>query len=337
MDKRSRSNEEHQLLARRAAHEKSDATFWRMGRHAQTAGLMMSSAPFQLASDDCESEHLLTFSVWSWLTAVLHSGMSRGNAEAILLFSDQGPDSQDSTYFSGYQNNHIHNHNHGHTHHQQHRHSVSHQQKPIMNGSPHQMPQIQHRASFPAFNRGANVSVDGFPETQYQFMETAFGRQLHNTSPPLSHGSADGSHPLAAIPELRSSPASFVPGTALPAWVKPLPERINPDDAEFLKRKGALSVHDSTFRNELLKCFIRWVYPWSPVVNLDHVVRTISGKNPNNKMSLLLFQAMMFAGAGFADLTILRTAGFSSRKDARKHFFNRCKVCITVLAYRIYG
>ena len=256
-------------------------------------------------------------------------GMSRGNAEAILLFSDQGPDSVDSTYFSGYQNNHNHNHNHnhGHTHHNPHRHSHSHQQKPIINGSPQHIPQMQHRASFPTYNRGANVSVDGFPETQYQFMETAFGRQLHNTSPPLSHGSADAGHTLTAIPELRSSPSAFMAPSSLPAWVKPLPDRINPDDAEFLKRKGALSVHDNTFRNELLKCFIRWVYPWSPVVSLDHVVRTISGgNNTSNKMSLLLFQAMMFAGAGFADLTILRTAGFSSRKDARKHFFNRCKV-----------
>jgi hypothetical protein len=43
-------------------------------------------------------------------------------------------------------------------------------------------------------------------------------------------------------------------------------------------------------------------------------------------MSLLLFQAMMFAGAGFADMAILRSAGFNSRKEARKHFFNRCKV-----------
>jgi hypothetical protein len=169
--------------------------------------------------------------------------------------------------------------------------------------------------------------VDGFPETQYHFMETAFGQQVRNTSPPLSHGSADG-HTLGVIPELRASPAAYLPSNALPAWVKPLPERINQDDVEFLTRKGALNVHDNTFRIELLKCFMRWVYPWSPVVSLDTVVRTMSGANGSNKMSLLLFQAMMFAGAGFADLAILRSAGFASRKDARKHFFNRCKVSI---------
>lgn len=251
--------------------------------------------------------------------------MSRGNAEAILLFSDHGPsDSVEGTYFAGYQNNHAHNHTH---HHNQHRHSHSHVHKPNMNGSPPQMPQMVHRASFPAFNRGTNVSVDGFPETQYHFMETAFGRQIQNASPTHSHGSVDASNHLAMMPDMRSSPVNFMTANALPAWVKPLPDRINPDDAEFLARKGALSVHDITFRNELLKCFIRWVFPWSPVVNLDFVVRTISGgMATTNKMSLLLFQAMMFAGAGFADLAILRSAGFTSRKDARKHFFNRCKV-----------
>jgi hypothetical protein len=113
----------------------------------------------------------------------------------------------------------------------------------------------------------------------------------------------------------------------IPSWVKPLPERISPDDMEFLARKGALSTHDEAFRNELLKCFVRWVYPWSPVVNLDHVVKNFSGNNSGTgKLSLLLFQAMMFAGAGFADLAILRSAGFNSRKEARKHFFHRCKV-----------
>ena len=254
-------------------------------------------------------------------------GVSRGNAEAILLFSDHGPsESTEATYFQ-YQNNQNHNHNHVHNHsHHQHRQSISHPPRPNLNGSPQHVAQMGPRRSYPGF-RSSNLSVEGFPETQYHFMETAFGRQIHNTSPPLSHGSADGSHALGVIPELRASPAAYLPSNALPAWVKPLPERINADDVEFLARKGALTVHDNTFRNELLKCFIRWVYPWSPVVSLDNVVRTMSGaKGATSKMSLLLFQAIMFAGAGFADLAILRSAGFASRKEARKHFFNRCKV-----------
>jgi hypothetical protein len=252
-------------------------------------------------------------------------GMSRGNAEAILLFSDHGPsDNVEGTYFSGYHNNQNHNHNHN----QNHRNSHSHVHKPALERSPQHMPQMVHRASFPGFNRGTSVSIDSFPETQFQFMETAFGRSTHNESPPLSHGSIEAPAGLnVGLNELRSSPVNILPTQGLPAWVKPLPERINADDVEFLTRKGALSVYDNTFRNELLKCFIRWVFPWSPVVNLDHVVRTISGGNgSSDKISLLLFQAMMFAGAGFADLAILRSAGFNSRKDARKHFFNRCKV-----------
>ncbi|KIW02265.1 uncharacterized protein PV09_06415 [Verruconis gallopava] len=249
-------------------------------------------------------------------------GVSRGNAEAILLFSDHGPsDGVEGTYFSGFHSNH----NHGHTH--NHGHNLGQMQKRNLNGSPQHVPPMMHRAAFPAYNRTSNVSIESFPEQQYQFMETAFGRAAHTASPPISHGSADAQMSLAAgLPELRSSPANLLP-PVLPQWVKPLPERINPDDAEFLARKGALSVHDSAFRNELLKCFIRWVYPWSPVISLDNVVRTMSGGNgATDKISLLLFQAMMFAGAGFADLAILRSAGFNSRKDARKHFFNRCKL-----------
>jgi hypothetical protein len=263
--------------------------------------------------------------------------MSRGNAEAILLFSDHGPsESVEGTYFSGFHNNnqnHNHNHNHNnlnhnHGHSHSHSHSHGHAHKNSISKSPQHMPQLMHRASFPSFNRGTNVSVDSFPETQYQFMETAFGRSAHNVSPPLSQGSVEAPTVLnVGMNELRSSPVNFLAPQTLPSWVKPLPERISADDVEFLTRKGALSVHDQAFRNELLKCFIRWVFPWSPVVSLDQVVRTISGGNSSSgKMSLLLFQAMMFAGAGFADMAILRSAGFNSRKEARKHFFNRCKV-----------
>jgi hypothetical protein len=114
---------------------------------------------------------------------------------------------------------------------------------------------------------------------------------------------------------------------ALASWIKPLPSRIRSDDIEFLSRKGALSISDSALMPELLESFIQWVYPWSPVVSLDDLLNLLSSDNNKpEKFSLLLLQAIMFAGAGFADLSILKNAGFPSRKDARRHFFNRCKV-----------
>lgn len=99
------------------------------------------------------------------------------------------------------------------------------------------------------------------------------------------------------------------------------------EDAEYLKQKGALSIPDAPLRDELVQCFAQWVYPWTPMLDLHQFIHTV-GREDGTKtpLSLLLVQAVMFAGAGFADLDLLKRAGFESHKDAKRTFFNRAKV-----------
>lgn len=125
--------------------------------------------------------------------------------------------------------------------------------------------------------------------------------------------SSDGKTPISSFP--------------LPPYIKRLPHGIPQEDIQYLWIKGALSVPDSALRDKLIQAFIYHVYPALPLINLQEFVSIVSkeGKS-DNKISLLLFQAIMFAGAAFVDLSFLQTAGYSTRREARRAFYQKARV-----------
>lgn len=72
-----------------------------------------------------------------------------------------------------------------------------------------------------------------------------------------------------------------------------------------------------------------------PVLNLAEFLQMLEHEDGSyGRVSLQLFQAVMFAGSAFVDLSYLRKAGFSSRREAHKNFFHRARVRIlTVPSY----
>jgi hypothetical protein len=117
----------------------------------------------------------------------------------------------------------------------------------------------------------------------------------------------------------------------LPGWVKTPSSRIDVDDFEYLQNRGALVLPDQQLRDECLSCFMEWVYPYSPVVDLSNIARAISHRDGSGgHVSLPVFQAMMFAGVGFVDMVSLHRAGFQSRKEAKKAFFRKVKVRLAI-------
>jgi DNA-binding NarL/FixJ family response regulator len=111
-----------------------------------------------------------------------------------------------------------------------------------------------------------------------------------------------------------------------PRFLKPLPNCIAQEDVEFLQFRGAFSIPESGLRNELLRSYIRWVHCFMPVLNLQEFLKSIVENDPNGKISVLLFQAVMFAGAAFIDLGHLQAAGYSTRIIARNSLFTRVRV-----------
>ena len=113
----------------------------------------------------------------------------------------------------------------------------------------------------------------------------------------------------------------------LPAYIKPLPPRMTADDIQYLWKKGALSIPDTIFRNALLQAYIEYVHPYMPLIELHDFLRMVEQNNgESGKISLVLFQAVMFAGTAFVDMSLLKSAGFTTRKAARKAFYQKARV-----------
>ncbi|KAG5973584.1 Cutinase transcription factor 1 beta [Claviceps digitariae] len=113
----------------------------------------------------------------------------------------------------------------------------------------------------------------------------------------------------------------------LPAFVRPLPAKIAPEDVQYLAVKGALTLPDITLQSALLHCYIEYVYPFMPLIDLHDFLSIVNRRDGvNGQISLLLYQSIMFSAVAFVDIKYLREAGFSSRKAARKAFFQKTRL-----------
>lgn len=116
-------------------------------------------------------------------------------------------------------------------------------------------------------------------------------------------------------------------GSQLPAFIRPLPAKIAPEDVQYLAIKGALTLPSISLQKALLHCYIEFVYPYMPLIDLRHFLSIVDRRDGvNGQTSLLLYQSIMFSATAFVDMKYLREAGFSSRKAARKAFFQKTRL-----------
>ncbi|KAJ5660091.1 hypothetical protein N7507_006542 [Penicillium longicatenatum] len=115
----------------------------------------------------------------------------------------------------------------------------------------------------------------------------------------------------------------------LPPFLKPPSSRLQIEDLNYLVRKGAFDVPQGPLGQEIFKSYIRHVHPHMPFLDLDlfsdAIFNTRHTRDDEQGISLLLFQAVMFAGAFFVDLKHLYAAGFLSRRSALEALFQRAR------------
>ena len=130
-----------------------------------------------------------------------------------------------------------------------------------------------------------------------------------------------------AMPSLNSlvSPTA-TPPPMLPSYIKPLPDRFGNDDITYLQNKGALTIPNLELRNELIRCYAEVIHPFMPLLDLHDFVATIDCKDGSKQVGLLLFQSVMFAGIASVPMRYLENAGYTSRRDARRDFFNKTRL-----------
>ncbi|KAJ2986030.1 hypothetical protein NUW58_g5226 [Xylaria curta] len=110
-------------------------------------------------------------------------------------------------------------------------------------------------------------------------------------------------------------------------FLRPLPPKIAPEDVDYLRAKGALSVPSFSLQKALLRAYAEYVHPYMPLLDL-HDFLTIVDANDGSRgqTSLFLYQAVMFCATAFVSTDDLKEAGYASRKAARRAFFSKARL-----------
>lgn len=111
----------------------------------------------------------------------------------------------------------------------------------------------------------------------------------------------------------------------LPAYITPLSTTIDSDILQVLVQTDALVFPPSDITNELIRSFLRYVYPLLPIIRLDDFVMALQGES-GATISPLLFQAVLLSGAVFTDFSHSQHASFQQSKQVQKLLFGRAKL-----------
>ncbi|KAJ5773454.1 hypothetical protein N7457_008350 [Penicillium paradoxum] len=107
----------------------------------------------------------------------------------------------------------------------------------------------------------------------------------------------------------------------------PLSRSLARDDVLFLSRKGALTIPDTPVRNSLIRSFVDYVYGSMPIIDLHEFLEIVEqGDGQNGQISLILLQAILFAGSAFANKEHLVVAGYQNRRAARHALFQKVRL-----------
>lgn len=162
----------------------------------------------------------------------------------------------------------------------------------------------------------------------HNFHET-LRRQSHSHSISIPQdlsdiGNMQPMDPGAMLLQEALGPPSMI--SPLPAFIKPLPTRYTSDDIAYLAKKGALTVPSPPLRNALLRCFVEFIHPYMPLLDIDELVHSIDSNDGKNPISLLLFQSIMFVSIASVDIKYIKAAGYETRREARRDFFQKTRV-----------
>ncbi|KAL2845468.1 hypothetical protein BJY01DRAFT_214116 [Aspergillus pseudoustus] len=147
-------------------------------------------------------------------------------------------------------------------------------------------------------------------------LENAYGQQDPDHRSPGVILSA--SHPGAPLEPKFST---FVP---LPSYIRQLPGPTNVDSLESLAVQGAFLLPQADSQLALLRSFVQHVHSDMPLLDLRALLDGIVLQD-GQQVGLLLFQAVMFAGAIFVDHAHLHLMGYQTRGEALKSLFSRAR------------
>ncbi|RKL12292.1 Cutinase transcription factor 1 beta [Fusarium oxysporum] len=94
-------------------------------------------------------------------------------------------------------------------------------------------------------------------------------------------------------------------GDQVPPGFKPLPTKVAAEDVRYLRSKGALSVPSVPLQSALLQAYVEYVNPYMPLELFPFLNAINAGDGRAEKVSLLMYQAVMFSATAFVDIELL--------------------------------
>jgi hypothetical protein len=145
--------------------------------------------------------------------------------------------------------------------------------------------------------------------------------------PPTSVSSNSSRQSRDSSPHDSTASAGSLRISLLPSYFHPVPDNIGEKDIEYLREKGVFSTPDIQLRDRLLEAYSVFVHGDIPILSLPEFLSAIhSASEQSEKLSLLVFNAVMFVASTSIKMKHLEAAGFSTRKEARRIFWERTRV-----------
>ncbi|KAF2815567.1 uncharacterized protein BDZ99DRAFT_435984 [Mytilinidion resinicola] len=106
--------------------------------------------------------------------------------------------------------------------------------------------------------------------------------------------------------------------------------QMAPDDINFLERQSCFRIPTQPALDELMREYFLHVHPSLPIINEGDFWDMYTNRDvvlgDHSRMSLFVFQAMLFAACSFVPQATIRKLGFTSTRSARAAYFRRAKL-----------
>ena len=121
--------------------------------------------------------------------------------------------------------------------------------------------------------------------------------------------------------------STFILNSPLPTIIKPFPPHLSEKDVQYLHQRGALSLPPPSLQKRLICTYVAYVYPYMPAINLDDLLIAVDYRRGcERKISLLLYQAILFSAFAFIGAEYVTKAGYTSRRLARTDTFQKARL-----------
>ncbi|KAJ6000853.1 Transcription factor [Penicillium waksmanii] len=100
---------------------------------------------------------------------------------------------------------------------------------------------------------------------------------------------------------------------------------LSSEDKSFLLAKGSFSLPSRELATYFVEKFFQRIHPVAPVIDEAQFWRIWDGQS-EERFSLFVFQALLFASCPFVPLQVLQKCGYTNKRDARKRLYDKAKL-----------